>query len=336
MAITSIGYDGSVNEAQWSKLIPLAGSSHYGVAAGQDWKVTPHATLDRGITVATGSGWGHGILDTSDTTVSLQGTAVSSGSRWDLVVARRNWGGAGGLTTFVLVTGSSSKSLPARNTTPGTLDDQPLALVQFTAGQTAPTSVVDLRCWARNGGMTARDDLALTYLKMPGAQIMVNGTQWNCELDANGNPSWSTFVMGRIPLFGGSVGALAGAAGSNPQNMINGGQQFLVQAGTNVNYSDNSGYARLTFQKPFPNGLLTVIAMDGDDWAGGGSLTYASAGGVGGGGGVFGQAGFGSTTEWVYALRSQPASVNGTGSLVIGRHGALNKIHRINWIAIGW
>jgi hypothetical protein len=336
MAITSIGYDGSINEAQWAKMIPLVGSSNYGVAGAGDFKVTPHATMDRGVNIATGSAWGYGVYDTSDATISLQGNTVGSGTRWDLVVIRRNWSGTGGSTTVMIVQGTASKVLPSRNTTPGTLDDQPIALVQFTAGQSAPTAIVDLRCWSRNGGLVAKDDLALTYLKEPGASIMINGTQWNCELDANGNPSWSTFVMGRIPLFGGSTGALAGAAGSNPQNLINGGQQFLIQAGSNVNWSDNSGYARLTFQKPFPNGLLTVIAMDGDDWAGGGSLTYASAGNAGGGGGVFGQAGYGSTTEWVYALRAQPASAYGTGSLVYSRGGGLNKIHRINWIAIGW
>lgn len=336
MAITSVGYDGSVSETQWAKLIPLTGSAHYGVADSPDWKVSPHPTLDRGVNIAVGSGWGHGVLDTSDTTVSLQGTTVSSGSRWDMVVMRRNWSGTGGTSSFVLVPGGPNKVLPARNTGPGNLDDQPLALVQFTAGQTAPTSIVDLRCWGRNGGLAARDELALTYLKLPGASIMVNGVQWNCELDANGNPSWTTFVAGRIPLFGGSTGALAGPGGSNPQAMIDGGQQWLIQAGTNVNWSDASGFARLTFQKPFPNGLLTVLAFNGDDWATGGSMFFASAGNPGGGGGWFGQSGYGAKNDWVYSCLAQQASATGSGNLLIGRYAAANKIHRINWIAIGW
>jgi hypothetical protein len=328
MAITSIGYDGSVNEAQWSKLVPLAGSSHYGVAGAPDWKVTPHATLDRGVSIATGSGWGHGVLDTSDATVSLQGTTVSSGSRWDLVVARRNWGGAGGLTTFVVVPGSASKTLPARNTNAGTLDDQPLALVQFTAGQTAPTAVVDLRCWARNGGMMAKDDLALIYLKMPGAQVMINGAQWNCELDANGNTSWTTFVSGRIPLFGGTDAALDGPAGSNPMNMINAGQQFLIQTGTTVQRSDPSGYARITWPKPFPNGVLYVSGFNGDDYAlQMGGLVIASSGG----GQIFGTESFGNKNSWVYVLHGYSTGYN-DGPLI--RKG--NTLHRINWIAIGW
>lgn len=331
MAITSIGYDGSVNEAQWAKLLPLAGSAHYGVAGANDWKITPHATLDRGVSIAAGSGWGQGVLDTSDATVSLQGATIGSGSRWDLVVARRNWAGTGGSTTFVLVGGSANKALPARNTTPGTLDDQPLALVQFTAGSTGATAIIDLRCWGRNGGMTARDELALTYLKIPGSSVVINGTQWNCELDPNGNPSWTTFVAGRIPLFGATTAALAGAPGSNPLNMINGGQQFLIQAGTSVNTSDFSAYARIVWPKPFPNGLLTVILTCGDDWAGGGSQMFAPAGSP-----FWGQEGFGDRFNVVYSVLGQPASATGSGSVVMGRAGGVNRQHRVNWIAIGW
>lgn len=333
MAITSIGYDGSVNEAQWAKLLPLAGSAHYGVAGAGDWKVTTHATLDRGVRVAAGSGWGHGVLDTSDATTSLSGATVGSGSRWDLIVARRNWSGTGGTTTFVLIGGSSSKALPARNTSPGVLDDQPLALVQFTAGSTAATAIIDLRCWARNGGMTAKDDMALTYLKEPGASVLINGTSWRCELDANGSTAWSTSVAGRIPLFGSSTHAMT-SGGTSPQSMVNAGQHFLVQTGTNVNTSDQSGYARLTFQKPFPNGLLTVMAFNGDDWATGGSMTFASAGNAGGGGGTFGQSGYGAKNDWVYSVLGQPGAFLGGTSLQMQR--MPNRIHRINWIAIGW
>lgn len=335
MAITSVGYDGAVTESQWADMIKKVGSAHYGVTGANDWKVTAHATLDRGISISTGSGWGHGVLDTSDATVSLQGASVGSGNRWDLVVARRNWSGPGGGTTFAIISGSATKALPTRNTNPGVLDDQPLALVQYTAGQTAATLIVDLRCWAGNGGMTARDDLALSYLKAPGSSVSINGITWNCSVDTNGNVSWASgHIMGRFPLFGGSVSALAGPGGSNPQSMIDSGQQFFFQAGTNVNYSDASGFARLTFQRPFPNGLLTVMGFNGDDWATGGSMMFASAGNAGGGGGWFGQSGYGAVNDWVYSVLAQPASANGQGSLQFGRQP--NKIHRINWIAIGW
>jgi hypothetical protein len=146
MAITSIGYDGSVNESQWAKMVPLVGSSHYGVSAPSDWKVTPHATLDRGVSIAAGSGWGQGVLDTSDATVSLQGGSVSSGSRWDMVVMRRSWAGTGGSSTFALIAGSASMVLPTRNNTPGTLDDQPIALVRpYGQGRAGPELPEDAR-----------------------------------------------------------------------------------------------------------------------------------------------------------------------------------------------
>lgn len=329
MAITSVGYDGSVNEAQWAKLIPLVGSSHYGVAGSADWKVTAHATMDRGVNIAVGSGWGHGILDTSDATVSLQGGTVPAGNRWDCVVARRNWSGTGGITQFLLIPGTGTKQIPSRNTTPGTIDDQPIALVQFTAGQTAPTQIIDLRCWARNGGMVAKDDLALTYLKEPGSSVSINGTTWNCSLDANGNASWASgHIVGRIPLFGASVSALAGAGGTSAQSLVDGGTQFLIQAGTNVNWTDASGFARLTFQRPFPNGLLTIMGFNGDDYAiGSGGLSIASSGG----GQIFGTESFGNTTSWVYVLHGY-ANGNNDGPLIR----KANTQHRINWIAIGW
>lgn len=328
MAITSIGYDGSVDEGQWARMVPLVGSAHYGVSGTGDWKVTPHATMDRGINIATGSGWGHGVLDTSSSTVSLQGGVVGSGSRWDMVVARRNWSGTGGSTTFQLVPGSSAKVLPGRNDDPGVLDDQPIALVRFQSGQTAPQEIVDLRCWGRNGGMTARDELTLSYLKLPGASVFIGDNVWNCTLDTNGNAAWNNSqVVGRIPLFGTSPGSLIGS--SNPQTLVNNGQQFLIQAGTNVATSDPWGYARLTFQKPFPNGLITVVATNGDDWSTGGSVMFASAGGS-----AHGASGFGAKNDWVYSVLGQPGANLGGTSMMMQR--TPNKIHRINWIAIGW
>lgn len=190
MAITNIGYDGSVNESDWARMIPSVGSSEYGVSGTTDWKVTAHATMDRGVNIATGSGWGHGVLSTSDATVSLQGASVSSGDRWDMVVARRNWSGTGGTTTFVIIQGSSSKTLPSRNNTPGTIDDQPIALLRFTAGQTAVQEIIDLRCWSRNGGLVVKSDLALGYLTKLGARVKLNGEVWSYELLGNDVPGW--------------------------------------------------------------------------------------------------------------------------------------------------
>ena len=310
MAITSTGYDGSITETQWARLVPLAGSSHYGVKGVDDWKVTPQPTLDRGLTVNIGTGWGHGVLDDSSTTVSLQGAVVASGIRWDLVVARRNWSGTGGSTTFVLVPGSSVKSIPTRNVQPGVIDDQPIALVQFSAGSTAATSIVDLRCWGRNGGMVAKDSLALTYLKEMGAQVKIGATLWSCIPDASGQPMWSAgSADGYISVFGPGT-AIAGGAPPNGD--------LLVQAGSSVGVTDAAGYCRVVFPKPFPNGLLTVVLINGDtsvDRAyGRGNLQMAPAGQPWD---------FGNKTQVSYAV-SYPTGM------------AVGLNHRVNWIAYGW
>ena len=190
MAITNIGYDGSVTEAQWAKLIPQSGGSNYGVSGITDFKVTAHASLALGVNIAPGSGWGHGVLTTSDTTVSLQGAAIASGTRWDMVVVRRNWAGAGGATSFAIISGSTAKALTTRNTNPGTLDDQPIALVQFTAGQTAATAIVDLRCWSRNGGILAKDALVLNYLTDVSTKVYIDNVEWTRALNASDVAEW--------------------------------------------------------------------------------------------------------------------------------------------------
>lgn len=190
MAITSIGYDGTVNEAQWASMVPKVGVSHYGVVGAGDLKVTVHGSLDRGVSIATGSAWGQGVLDTSDSIGSLQAATVGSGSRYDLVVLRRNWSGAGGATTLALVQGTSTKGIPARNTSPGTLDDQPLALIRIDAGQTAVQEIVDLRCWGRNGGLVAMDDLAKDYLTDVGTRVSISGVNWVRRVGTGGSAEW--------------------------------------------------------------------------------------------------------------------------------------------------
>jgi hypothetical protein len=310
MAITSVGYDGTVSEAQWAKLIPKAGSSHYGIDDAPDWKVTAHPTLDRGVSIATGTGWGQGILDTSDSPVTLQTTAVGTGSRWDLVVARRNWSGTGGSTTFAIKTGSASKAIPSRNHDPGSLDDQPLALIQITAGSSAVTSIIDLRCWARNGGVVAKDELALTYLKEPGAQIKINGVLWSCYISATGSSVWSKQAAdGYIPMLG--MGGILTSTSPNAGN-------FYVQAGSAVVKTDAAGYGRITFPKPFPNGLVTVILTNGDssiDRARSLTLTPAVAGSPWNNG---------TKVDVVYTL------MNSSGGMTP------NQLARLNWLAIGW
>ncbi len=142
---SSVGYEGTVDERGWARLSFHFGRT-YGFGGQNHWRVQPVPGVDRTVRVTAGSGYGRGVLDTaSDTDIQLP--PVASGSRWDTIVARRDWQPRPGTTTFEYVTGGTSQALAGglNTTTPGVIDDQPLALVQITAGQTAPTAVVDLR-----------------------------------------------------------------------------------------------------------------------------------------------------------------------------------------------
>ena len=176
MAIVSTGYDGViVTETKWASLSGFLGAP-YGLTGSASWKVTSVVGLDRTVRIAAGTGYGHGVLDVSDATVDVQLPTVASGTRWDLIVARRDWQPPGGVTVFTSVQGTATRQVPAgRLAGPGVQDDQPLALVQLTAGQTTPTAVIDLRQFTRKVTTMAADallptDAALGTVVCRGAQ----------------------------------------------------------------------------------------------------------------------------------------------------------------------
>ncbi|MFL2002009.1 hypothetical protein [Microbacterium sp. A1-JK] len=185
MAISSAGYEGTVDEPQWSDLLANGGGRQYAVADAASWKVTA-GTADREVRIAVGRGYGYGVRDVSDTVVSLTLPAPSSGSRYDLIVAHRDW--QANVTTFTRIAGSSARSIPTRVQTPGTIDDQPIALVRVTAGQTQVTEIVDLR--VVNGSL-AFDELVLQYLNRLGTKVRIGVTEWDRDVDSVGNPVWN-------------------------------------------------------------------------------------------------------------------------------------------------
>lgn len=197
MAVTFIsnGYDTSTTnpytEVAWADAHPLIGSARYGVRSAPDWAVTVVANADRTISIAPGFGYGSGVTDKTTENETIQLDTIGSGSRWDLIVARRDWTPTAGETKFMKINGGSTKAIPGgRLMTPGGIDDQPLALVQVTAGQTQPTAIVDLRCWANNGGMVAKDELVKSYLNQVGTHVYINGAEWRYIVGANDVPEW--------------------------------------------------------------------------------------------------------------------------------------------------
>lgn len=320
MAINSVGYDGTINESQWSEMIKKIGTSDYGVVSRGDLQVwnAPNSG-DRAVQVSAGKAWGHGVFDENTNSVTIQLDSVASGSRWDLIALRRNWTGAGGVTTLVKVNGTSAREIPAsRQKSPGIIDDQPLALVQVSSGSASVTAVIDLRAWAGNGGMIVNNEMALTYLETLGANIYncATGKKYNRIFGHDAQPMWTVGVEdGWHPLYGTHGAAFGGLppAGSN----------FLIQAGSSTGYTDNSGYGRVIFPKPFPNGLLTVLLTNGDSYSTFGRVSFQVAGNPG----VFGTSGGGDRNSVVYVSHD---TINGGAVL------RPNMLHRINWLAIGF
>lgn len=192
MTINSVGYAGTVSDEQWARLIPSAGGANYTVESYGAFRVTA-ASGTRTVQVAasTDGAAGFGVRDVSDSVISKTLDSVPSGTRWDLIALRRNW--ATKESTIEVVQGGSAKAIPgppARNTTPGTLDDQPLALARVAAGSPDIQEIVDLRCSVQNGGAVAWDDLARSYLDQLGTELRIGATAWSRVTDAAGSPVW--------------------------------------------------------------------------------------------------------------------------------------------------
>lgn len=321
---TSHGYDTTstnpYTETAWADAFPFIGLASYGVRSPLDWKVTAVAGQDRTVSISAGWGFGHGVTDSTYQNDTLQLDAIGSGTRWDMIAVRRDWTPTAGVTKFVKVNGGATAVIPGgRQANPGGIDDQPIALVQVTAGQTQPTAIIDLRTWSGDGGgFVGAHDLVRTYLNRTGTRINIGGIDWLRRVGANDSPEWvSLGEAGKTPVY---------AAGTPLSGGVTAGQNFLVQAGSYVGKTDGAGFERLTFPSPFPNGLLSVVIFNGDGWASGPGVTIAAAGNVtvNGTPNFFGQSGFGTKADLVYEVR------NADGTMALG------KPHRINYIAYGW
>lgn len=318
VTFTSHGYDTTTanpyTEASWADAFPSIGLAKYGVRSPLHWKVTAVAGQDRTVSINAGKGFGNGVTDetVANETIQLDTIAVGS-TRWDLIAVRRDWTPTAGESKFVKVNGGATKTIPGgRLAGPGNIDDQPIALVQVTGGQTQPTAIVDLRTWAGDGGgLVANDDLVRSFLNFTGTRININGIDWLRRVGANDTPEWVNLGQsGTVDLFGFGTGVNGGTPPA--------GTQFLVQSGTQVKTTDGAGFANVVFPKPFPNGLLYVNVSNGDsaiDRAyGRGTLVMAPSGG---------QYDIGNKTQVTYSV-----------SYPTGMAASLN--HRANWIAIGW
>lgn len=191
---TSYGYDTApgegLGELVWQEMFPQIGSATYGVRSSDDWKVTAVSGADRTVSIAAGRGWGLGVIDKTVANDTIQLDPITSGSRWDLIAVRRDPTPTKGVTEFVKINGGSTQVIPGGRLSGPGIHDQPLALVQVTAGQTQPTVIIDLRCWATNGGMVAKSTLALGYLNQLGTCVYIDGVMWRRVPGLNNIPEW--------------------------------------------------------------------------------------------------------------------------------------------------
>lgn len=185
---SSLGYAGSITETTGKDFWNRIGASKYGVVGAGDLKVST-TTGDRMLLVASGIAWGHNIQDTLSTSVSVQLNSVASGSRWDLVVVRRD---VTAKTSIEVVQGTGSKTIPSLTTTTASHADQPIALCRVDAGVTTVQEIIDLRCWSSNGGVVIVNQLALDYLNTPGARVLQGGTEYRYLPDSLGVFGWES------------------------------------------------------------------------------------------------------------------------------------------------
>lgn len=192
MAFADAGFDGTVDEVQFAKML-----NRYAVVGPDDFKASNVAGADRTLSVANGTALGPGTLNVGTAFSPIQFDAVTSGtSRWDLVVLRRDWQPPGGLTELKVIKGGATQTLPARNQNPGVIDDQPLYLQQVNAGSTSLGTRIDLRVWVGAGGAEVVSSLALSYLAAPGAQIRLGGVEWRYSPGDNEVWGWTSYPAG--------------------------------------------------------------------------------------------------------------------------------------------
>lgn len=263
MADTSYGYPGSVNAAALADWLPNVAAAQYSVAGANDAKVTV-GSGDRGISIRSGTVIGDGILDIFNSNTTLNLAAVASGSRWDMIVLRRTWSSTPGASTsvYTIIQGSATKGLPARNNNKGVQSDQPIALCRVQSGSSTVQEIVDLRCWAHNGGLYAKDDLVKGYLDEPGTELTIGDKKW-IRTVSNGTTSDSVSWIEAFGLTAVNLYNRGSQMRGNPA--VSGTKGFLMQAGESLVTTDSVGFARFYWPTPFPNGVLTVQLQPADD-----------------------------------------------------------------------
>lgn len=189
--MTSFGYAGTIGAGEWVIAQRILGC-RYAVLEPSHFQLGANTS---GITLSAGAAGGGGVYDEWDTTQSVTLTKPASGMAWWMICIRRNWTTLG--STLVAIPAGTSMStptaLPARNTTMGGIDDQPLWLVAWPAASSTPVlaSAVDLRLIGRGpSNYVANHDRVREYFKEAGATLRIGGMDWICAIGVGGVLNW--------------------------------------------------------------------------------------------------------------------------------------------------
>lgn len=190
LATPSPGYPGTIQAATWAQMQRGLGA-RYWVDDQAALKVTPKSDGTREVNIAGGYAGGYGIMDHNNGVATLQLPTVPSGTKWFLVCLRRTWGSTNASSFVAIDAGTSDTALPTRNTNPGTIDDQPLALVSLASGAAVPGTVHDLRLiGTAKDDYLANHDLVRQYADWLGIRLRVGQTDWQRILNVSGTPTW--------------------------------------------------------------------------------------------------------------------------------------------------
>lgn len=148
MAWSNVGFDGTINEAEWSKLSSLLGNGY--VAAGNGDCLVTAVPGARSVSVAAGALYGDGVLSTNSAAETVALTTPVNG-QWYAVCLRRTWAtntsalvAIAGATTTTTTPTAPPTAFPTLNTNTGVLTDQPIAWAWCNSANTTVV-VYDIR-----------------------------------------------------------------------------------------------------------------------------------------------------------------------------------------------
>lgn len=275
MAITSYGYPGSIDARAWAQHAWMLGSV-YAVADDAHWRVS---ATPSGVTVAPGVAHGQGVTDVSDAPVPVALTPPGSGSRYWLVALRRTWQTTNQTTVVAVDLGSSQPgAIPMgapRNSEPGVIDDQPLALVSWVSGATS-FSVVDLRLVGPGKAQAASSPLVLPLVDHPGHVVRIGPAEHR-----RGLTGWTGSIADSVTIEG-ALRPWAPSGAFPGQFVADATQSWTILAATVPNYGVPyriRAYAEGEWGAEAPSGARWNFAITVDGLMIGQHLTAADGSG---------------------------------------------------------